>query len=692
VYDFFMPGRLYKKLYSKKMRRRILRTGYETGLLVILFIAIFAYRSAKNYYALSASVRESQEKLADIQLHNQLNDDFKRQYLEVIAHQTRAQNAADVTFQVIGYAALVSFLVLALARWTMLRDVEEIQEKQDEVDQARIEAEKASRSKSEFLANMSHEIRTPMNAVIGMTTLLLKNAPRPDQIEYCDTIQRAGRSLLRLIQGVLDLSRIEAGKLTLDIAEFSLRRLVRETAEMIRPSISNGVRFDVVVDDQVPEWLKGDSGRIQQILMNLLGNAAKFTDHGSVGLNVSASASGDQEAKLRFDVKDTGIGIPSQAISSLFQPFTQVSPESPREKLGTGLGLSISKRLVETMKGEIQVQSEFGKGAHFCFDVTLPLAEPGSEEIPLTPESLDIRYEGTALVVDDNPANLRVAQSLLEAIGLQAQTAGGGHQAISLIEQNRYDIVLMDCQMPGIDGFETTSAIRAIDKKLGRHTPIAAVTAHTANEVIDRCYEAGMDDFLAKPVDLDQLATVVGRFLTPVPLAQEEVRRPVYETLDANGSDLVETTPPSGSLCNSSSDPSSGSSIGPSTGPSIDFSVLSRLRRLVPPRGEFNSSREVIDELIRLFSASCERSLRLLQDHLKTKQIDAFAAEAHYFKSSSMSVGANGVTTLLEKLEKCKGSAEFPADIEELYAHLEKESAQVLVELKSWWEKERSSA
>ena len=558
----------------------------------------------------------------------------------------------------------IAFGALVSARAKALRYVRQLEEQRDLLRRAREDAERASRSKSEFLANMSHEIRTPMNAVLAMTTLLMKHSPREDQREYILTLERSGRALLRVIQSVLDLSRIEAGKLILDDTPFDLHRLIRDAVDIIRPSLSDDVVLEVSFSPDLPRRVRGDGTHLQQVLLNLLSNAAKFTDHGQVTLEADHRAGEGGATVLSFEVRDTGVGIPANSLPRLFQPFSQVSPSSRRERMGTGLGLALAKRLVEAMNGTIGVSSIAGHGSSFRFEV--PVVEiRSSETANRLDEMSDLVFEGRALVVDDNPTNLFVANRLVQTLGLDVVAESDGLSALDRMINETFDVVLLDCQLPDIDGFTIARRVREAERATGRHLPIIALTAHATPDVADACIKAGMDDFMSKPVDMDQLATIIGRFLTPKPTETDSAAFTGDES-EAPGE--------------------------PISGPNVDVEVLARLRKLSPPRGEFSSSDEVIEELLRLFRTSRARSTLALARALEAGDGKAVGDEAHFFKSSSTSIGAKRVTSLLETMENARRNPAALAEAREAFSRLDEECDRALDEITVWLAQERAIA
>jgi hypothetical protein len=378
---------------------------------------------------------------------------------------------------------------------------------QNDLEKTKEEALLASHAKSEFLANMSHEIRTPMNGVLGMLQLLQKTPLSHEQKNYVETALSSGTSLLKIISDILDFSKIEAGKFDLEETCFSLKSVIRSIVASFENLINHKqVLLKTEIDERLPDYIVGDETRLRQILFNLIGNAVKFTEKGTISVYLTSAQTYQEEVKLIFEIRDTGVGVSKEKISSLFEPFVQADGSFQRKYSGTGLGLSIVKRLVELMGGEVRIQSAIGRGTNVTFHIFVKSVQPENAAVVSTipAEGAPVKYR-RILVVEDENINALVVTAMLEKLGHIPTLVNNGQKALEMLNKKKFDCILMDIQMPQMDGIETARAIRGNACKDCQDIPIIALTAHAMKGDRERFLEAGMNDYITKPVEMTDL-------------------------------------------------------------------------------------------------------------------------------------------------------------------------------------------
>lgn len=406
----------------------------------------------------------------------------------------------------------------------------EIGTKNIELNYQRKIAERAVLAKDNFLANMSHEIRTPLNAIIGFTDLLAQTNLDDVQLDYIDSVQIAGENLLLIVNDILDLSKMESGNLTIEAEQFNLRKTLKHVYNLLKVKVSKEVEFNLYLDADMPEMVVGDQGRLNQILVNLVGNSLKFTQEGDVTVSVKMIEQTEHNYSLRFSVKDTGIGIEKNKLETIFERFTQAEETTTRRFGGTGLGLNIVKQLIELQNGEIHVKSTPNRGSEFYFVLTYKKAVPTTTTVkPISKNNLG---NLKILVCEDNVLNQKLVKSVIQNFGFELDIAENGEEGIELLSKNNYDLILMDLQMPVKDGYQTTEYIR---NEMNSNIPIVAMTAHSLVGEQERCYKFGMNAYVPKPfkqaVLLKAIKTVMNKDYVP-----EQKRKIDLSFLDEMGS------------------------------------------------------------------------------------------------------------------------------------------------------------
>ena len=543
--------------------------------------------------------------------------------------------------------------------------------------QAKEDAEAASRAKSEFLANMSHEIRTPMNAIIGLTHLMRRSDPSPEQLERLAKIDSSGRHLLSIINDILDLAKIEAGRLELDATDFHLSSVLDNVASIIRePARDKGLAIEVDTDS-VPMWLSGDPMRLRQALLNFAGNAVKFTERGTIWMNADLLEDQGGELLVRFEVKDTGAGIPADKIERLFHDFEQTDAATARRHGGTGLGLSISRKLAQLMGGEVGVSSQVGVGSSFWFTARLQRGK-GVMPVDVLADERDLQpweklrhVSARVLLVEDNAINREVALQLLHGSALSVDTAGNGQQAVQMAQAHLYDLVLMDVQMPIKDGLQATREMRGLPGWSA--VPIVAMTANAFDEDRKACKAAGMDAFVAKPVDANVLYSVLLKWLpAPAPAIPAAA---LPERRRALGDAGLLVPPPV------------GTAPAPAVGPG------SALRRLADRPGvdvargvaALRGKRDRYLDLFCRFVTTQRESMLQLQAAMRKGDPATARFLAHNLKGAAGTLGAMGLSGRAARLEAAlrsqvdDGRSAMPseADLQAIMAELDELAADL---------------
>ncbi|MBF0141587.1 MAG: response regulator, partial [Magnetococcales bacterium] len=517
---------------------------------------------------------------------------------------------------------------------------EMVQQRTEALEAARDAAEAGARAKESFLVNMSHEIRTPMNGVLGMAELVLKTNLTQKQRHYIDIIHRSGRVLLRIINDILDLSKIHAGRMSLEIQMFDLGVLVRDVTDILaHRARDKGLEFGVYIEPETPVHLLGDPYRLSQVLFNLLGNAIKFTRQGSVALRVDAVENQEAYVQLRFQVIDTGIGISEAFQKHLFQAFSQEDSSVARRFGGTGLGLAISKHLLRLMDGDLEVESVPGQGTKFLFLVRFGKQRPGDQqewvswqEAQKTGLHSAARFKGNVLLVEDNWVNQEVAVATLESFGCRVTVVEDGQQALAQVctDGSTLDVVFMDLEMSGLDGVETTRRIRQWEQQKGvGSVPIIAMTAHVMPEVRQRCLASGMNDYLCKPFSQEEMGLLLDRWLL----------RDSAPEAGISADSLLEVAAGDDHLRSGENQPA------PSV---LDQEALGRILELDQ---KASGALLLLEKMVAHYLVQTPELLRRLEQSLECRDPEGVRVAAHTVKSSSLLMGARHLAELARTVE-----------------------------------------
>ncbi len=637
--------------------RRGLVDGYLS--LAKAYAAAGDYESAYTFLTKGSALHDSiynvdkSRILADMEAKYQASKSERQ-----IATQDRElEHDRFINYSIIGIA-----VVLCLVAALFYRNERKLRRINTELAAAKERAEASERLEHQFLANMSHEIRTPMNAVLGMTTLLLDSSLSTKQRDYLEAIEASADNLLVIINDILDLSKLQAGKMELEHIPFRLLDVTGHAMDIMRlKAEGRGLTLTEEIAESTPKVVIGDPARLSQVLMNLLSNAVKFTERGSVKILVSAVTAGERHMKVRIAVRDTGIGIPKEKLNSIFDSFSQADAETSRKYGGTGLGLTISRTLVELQGGHIGVESKPGNGSEFSFTIPYEVAGEGVFVEPEATASIDAAsLRGMhVLLVEDNEYNQIVLTDTLRNMipEVSVELASNGLEAITLVQSFAFDLVLMDVQMPEMDGIEATKHIRTHLPRTKRDVPIIALTASVIKSEIDRCFAAGMNDYVPKPFKQDELFRVIAKYYRGKANA-------VIPSFKTNGSDGIDNT-----STNFSKQNMNGAYGAPVTN-------LNTLREIT------GGNEEQLKKYIRMFLDGVPGQLESVTAALEQNDLDNARRRVHAMKPHLKFMGMSTAAGFAESVEQLCAEPKNAVQATEQFALVSAQCEQAIAELK----------
>jgi signal transduction histidine kinase/CheY-like chemotaxis protein/HPt (histidine-containing phosphotransfer) domain-containing protein len=577
-----------------------------------------------------------------------VTDNFESLNRFVVIGDTPAQAFLE---KIVGFMGGFLLLTIGLIRWiptmTSVEHLEaRVEERTTELQTSKDEAERATRAKSEFLANMSHEIRTPMNAIIGFSNLMAKEDISPHQRDYLEIIRNSGQNLLALINDILDFSKIEAGKMEVDLVETSVIAALCNLESLMRPGAEEqGLTFQLQRTTDLPAVVRTDPVRLHQCLINLVNNAIKFTDQGHIFIKISCDMNSPCP-EIRFDVEDTGIGIPDDKQAHIMESFAQADSSTSRRYGGTGLGLSITRHLVALLGGQMEFTSESGKGSTFSFtqpvgiDIANQVILRSDEAIQPVRHDVDDKetnlFIGHILVAEDNFINQDLIRLILESLGLQVTLVGDGQEAVKMVSIHAYDLILMDMQMPYISGYEAAEILR--EKRV--RTPIIALTANAMKGDKEKCLQAGCDDYLAKPVEEKELCRILAHYLSVS--ISETTGNP-----DAPAAALS-VAPHGHSEANSEAERVDDIQISGSN--PIDIGTL---------MSQCLGNADMVARMIAKFEKQITEDIGIIAESIAASDAHLLAAQAHNLKGAASQMAARPISDIAHELEAIGNSGQL---------------------------------